>query len=88
MDLLCSAKDCRAPATWTLLWNNPKLHDPDRRKSWLACDDHREQLSDFLAARSFLRDVEPLQESAGDSGQHPPDQPDEDSRTTGDDATS
>ncbi len=55
----CSAKGCALPATWALLWNNPKLHTPDRRKTWLACDEHRETLSAFLGARSFLRDVEP-----------------------------
>ena len=59
-ELRCSAKGCQAPATWSLLWNNPKLHTPDRRKTWLACDAHRESLSDFLGARGFLRDVEPL----------------------------
>ena len=53
----CSARGCRAVATWQLLWNNPKLHTPDRRKTWLACDEHRESLSDFLGARQFLRDV-------------------------------
>ena len=56
----CSARGCQAPAVWSLLWNNPKLHTPDRRKSWLACDDHRESLGDFLRARGFLRDVEPF----------------------------
>jgi hypothetical protein len=59
-DLRCSARGCQQTATWALLWNNPKLHTPDRRKTWLACDDHRESLSDFLGARNFLRDVEPL----------------------------
>ena len=54
---ICSAKGCAAPAVWALLWNNPKLHTPDRRKTWLACADHRESLSDFLGARAFLRDV-------------------------------
>ena len=54
---VCSAKGCQAPATWALLWNNPKLHTPDRRKTWLACDAHKESLSDFLGARNFLRDV-------------------------------
>ena len=58
--LRCSAKGCQAPASWSLLWNNPKLHTPDRRKTWLACDDHKESLSEFLGARGFLRDVEPL----------------------------
>ncbi len=55
----CSARGCTAPATWQLLWNNPKLHTPDRRKVWLACDDHRQSLADFLTARRFLKDVVP-----------------------------
>ena len=53
----CSAKGCQAPATWQLQWNNPKLHTPDRRKVWLACEEHRQSLSDFLGARGFLKDV-------------------------------
>ena len=59
MELTCSARDCRNAAAWSLLWNNPKIHTPDRRKVWLACDEHRESLGDFLRARSFLRDIEP-----------------------------
>jgi hypothetical protein len=55
--LICSARSCREPATWALRWNNPKLHAPDRRKTWLACDTHREYLSEFLRVRGFLRDV-------------------------------
>ena len=58
--LVCSAKGCRAPAEFDLQWNNPKIHTPDRRKHWLACAEHREQLRSFLASRGFLRDVEPL----------------------------
>lgn len=54
---ICSAKGCTSPATWALLWNNPKLHTPDRRKTWLACDEHRTTLGDFLGARGFLKDV-------------------------------
>jgi len=57
---ICSAKGCRAGATWALLWNNPKLHAPDRRKTWLSCDEHRPSLTQFLQARDFLRDVERL----------------------------
>jgi hypothetical protein len=45
---------------WTLSWNNPKLHSPERRKTWLACDDHRAPLSGFLDARGFLREVASL----------------------------
>ena len=58
--LTCSAKGCQAAARWTLLWNNPKLHSHDRRKEWLACDDHRESLSAFLGARGFLRETREL----------------------------
>ena len=58
--VVCSAKGCRAPAVWALRWNNPKLHPPERRKTWLACDEHREHLSGFLSARGFLREVEPV----------------------------
>jgi len=54
---VCSARGCQADATWELQWNNPKIHTPDRRKIWLACEDHRESLSNFLRSRSFLRDV-------------------------------
>lgn len=58
--LVCSAKGCRASARWALAWNNPKLHTPERRKTWLACDEHREYLSNFLAARGFLRETTPV----------------------------
>ena len=58
--LRCSAKGCHAPATWALRWNNPKLHEPTRRKTWLACDDHRASLGEFLGARGFLREVAEL----------------------------
>jgi hypothetical protein len=65
---VCSAKSCQEPAVWALVWNNPKLHTPERRKSWLACEDHREQLTAFLGARGFLRDVVPIDEAPVDSG--------------------
>ena len=64
----CSAKGCQQAATWGLLWNNPKLHTPDRRKVWLACDEHRTTLGDFLTARQFLRDTVPLAEIPDDAG--------------------
>jgi hypothetical protein len=60
---LCSARGCRAPAVWALRWNNPRLHDPGRRKTWLACADHRQSLGDFLQARGFLREVAPFDRS-------------------------
>lgn len=61
-ELVCSARGCGAEAVWGLLWNNPKLHTPDRRKVWLACSDHREHLEQFLGARDFLRDTVPVSE--------------------------
>ncbi|MDQ3615574.1 MAG: hypothetical protein M3393_02915 [Actinomycetota bacterium] len=56
----CSARGCQNPASWSLLWNNPKLHPPERRKTWLACLDHRDSLGNFLRTRGFLRAVEPV----------------------------
>jgi hypothetical protein len=58
--LLCSARGCRQTASYDLQWNNPKIHAADRRKHWLACDDHRESLARFLSARGFLKEVLPL----------------------------
>lgn len=58
--MICSARGCREPAVWALRWNNPRLHPPHRRKTWLACPGHRDYLGDFLAARDFLREVEPV----------------------------
>ncbi|HWG98630.1 MAG TPA: hypothetical protein VNV66_04725 [Pilimelia sp.] len=57
---VCSAKGCRASAAWALRWNNPRLHPPERRKTWLACEAHRGSLGDFLAGRGLLREVAPL----------------------------
>lgn len=54
---VCSAKGCRQPAAWQLLWNNPKIHQDDRRKTWLACEEHREPLGQFLGSRGFLRET-------------------------------
>ena len=59
MPPICSARGCQATAVWSLLWNNPKLHTPDRRKVWLACADHRQSLADFLSARQFLKEIAP-----------------------------
>ena len=59
-ETICSAKRCTRPAVWALRWNNPTLHDPERRKTWLACETHREYLAQFLDRRGFLRAVEPL----------------------------
>ncbi|WP_210602258.1 hypothetical protein [Brevibacterium oceani] len=68
VELQCSAKDCRASATRAILWNNPRLHTPERKKTWLACDDHLDHLRDFLTLRDFyLTDVsiDDIPEDAG-----------------------
>jgi hypothetical protein len=67
-DLQCSARGCRKAATWQLHWNNPHLHPPERRKTWLACDEHRESLSTFLSARDFLRETAPLEAGPAPGG--------------------
>ncbi len=61
-DLVCSARGCRRSAAWALRWNNPKLHTPERRKTWLACDEHRPALSEHLSVRGFLRETVPADE--------------------------
>lgn len=60
--LICSRKACHAHADWALQWNNPKLHTPDRRKTWMACTDHKEVLATFLQARSFLVETIPVEQ--------------------------
>ena len=66
--LVCSAKGCRAAATWAHLWNNPRLHTPERRKVWLACDEHRVSLAEFLSVRGFLKETVPAGEIPADAG--------------------
>jgi hypothetical protein len=50
------------------LWNNPKLHAPERRKTWLACESHADPLSDFLSKRGFLKDAVPVSELTEEMG--------------------
>lgn len=59
-ELDCSARGCRAEATWGVLWNNPRLHTPVRRKVWLACDEHREHLEEYLRVRAFWKETVPV----------------------------
>ncbi len=64
-DTRCSAKGCQRPAAYALLWRNPRIHTADRVKQWLACPEHRDTLSDFLARRDFPLRVEPLERPGG-----------------------
>lgn len=60
----CSRKGCRQPAAWQLLWNNPRIHTPERRKIWLACGDHRDWLTGYLTERGLFKESQPLPDDA------------------------
>ncbi|HEX5523976.1 MAG TPA: hypothetical protein VFX53_11060 [Pedococcus sp.] len=66
--LVCSAKGCRSAAAWAHLWNNPKLHTADRRKVWLACEEHRVSLGEFLSVRGFLIETVPAAKIPASAG--------------------
>jgi hypothetical protein len=61
-DQVCSRAGCTAPAVWNVNWRNPRIHTIDRVKIWLACDEHRQYLFDYLDTRSFPVVVTPLAE--------------------------
>lgn len=60
----CSRAGCRKTATVRLDWRNPRIHSEDRVKTWLACPEHTEFLSEFLRLRDFPLAVRPLSEAA------------------------
>jgi len=60
----CSASGCRGTAAWRVNWRNPRIHDADRVKVWLACDEHRENLEGYLSSRGFPTLVTPYSEAA------------------------
>jgi hypothetical protein len=55
-ELRCSAKGCTRPADVAIRWNNPKIHPPERRKTWLACAEHESSLTEFLRVRGMFRE--------------------------------
>ncbi|MET3810996.1 hypothetical protein [Arthrobacter sp. UYEF3] len=67
---MCSRRGCRAHAGWQLLWNNPKIHAPERRKIWLACSEHRTWLEDYLQTRGLWKDTLPLEAAGSDDAGH------------------
>lgn len=60
--LTCSRAGCLEAARWNVNWRNPRIHTADRVKIWLACDEHRQYLFDYLSTRSFPVLVTPLTE--------------------------
>lgn len=65
---VCSRKACREAAAWQLLWNNPRIHTPERRKVWLACGEHREWLQDYLQTRGLWKDTVALADPSPSAG--------------------
>ena len=59
----CSRAGCSQAATFNVNWRNPRIHGPERVKVWLACDEHRDYLHDYLHGRDFPVRVTPLAES-------------------------
>ncbi|WP_417556488.1 hypothetical protein [Microbacterium sp.] len=53
----CARAECREAATHYIVWRNPRIHTVDRRKIWLACDEHVGFLSDYLRNREFPVEV-------------------------------
>ncbi len=56
----CSRAECRNEAVWQVNWRNPRIHSIERVKVWLACDEHREYLADYLGSRDFPVEVTAL----------------------------
>lgn len=50
---VCSRAECKNPAEFKIEWRNPKIHDESRTKTWLACAEHKDYLSEYLSARNF-----------------------------------
>lgn len=57
----CSRKGCRTAASWRLLWNNPRIHSPERRKTWLGCEEHAPWLENYLTERGLFKERLPLE---------------------------
>jgi hypothetical protein len=49
----CSRASCREKPFWQVIWRNPKIHAADRKKIWLACDEHRVYFESYLSQKGF-----------------------------------
>ena len=63
MSATCSRAGCETVADWAVHWRNPRIHGPERVKTWAACDEHRGFLHDYLANRDFPVVVTPVGET-------------------------
>ncbi|MFM1797625.1 MAG: hypothetical protein RL733_1406 [Actinomycetota bacterium] len=50
----CSRANCKNAATHLIDWANPMIHCGDRKKTWAACEEHKEYLIEFVKARNFF----------------------------------
>ncbi|WP_199278644.1 hypothetical protein [Arthrobacter sp. CAN_A2] len=57
---VCSRKGCKNDARWQLLWNNPRIHTPERRKAWASCPDHVAWFEEYLRDRGLWKETLPL----------------------------
>lgn len=53
-DSKCSRAECQAIAVYLIDWANPMIHCGERKKTWAACEEHRDFLVDFVKARNFF----------------------------------
>ena len=60
----CSAAGCTETAQWRINWRNPRVHTVERVKVWLACDEHRDHLTGYLASRGFPVLITPVDVAA------------------------
>jgi hypothetical protein len=58
--VVCSRAGCQLVALFKINWRNPKIHGPERIKTWLACQEHLDYLIDYLSTRDFYLDTEKL----------------------------
>lgn len=49
----CSSAGCSADAEHAVHWRNPRIHTPERVKTWAACGEHRDTLAAWLRSRGF-----------------------------------
>ena len=58
---VCSRTECNSQVAWFVLWNNPKLHSPDKIKTWGSCNEHLDYFISYLTIRGFFLRKEPAE---------------------------
>lgn len=53
----CSRVGCTATATAMVIWRNPKLHAPEKTKTWGTCADHSDYFVSYLTIRGFFLEL-------------------------------